>query len=106
MPQEEQEPSKITEQAAGAATIAAQPGPAVLPNAALTTAGERLPPAIVHRVVRLFLMGAGCPVGSLTAGHIRSVAALLEPGASVRAEVALPGDRRARKEDGALVVRV
>ena len=106
LPQEEQEPSKITEQAAGAATIAAQPGLAVLPNAALTTAGEPLPPAIVHRVVRRFLIGAGCPVGSLTAGHIRSVAALLEPGASVRAEVALPGDRRARKEDGALVVRV
>jgi tRNA(Ile)-lysidine synthase len=77
-----------------------------LPVSALRAVGEPLPPAIVHRVVRRFLIGAGCPVGSLTAGHIRAVAALLEPWASVRAEVALPGDRRARKEDGALVVRV
>ena len=83
-----------------------QPGPTALPIAALSAAGEPLPPAIVHRVVRRFLIEAGCPVGSLTAGHIRAVAALLEPGASVRAEVALPGGRRARREDGALVVRV
>ena len=69
-------------------------------------AREPLPPAIVHRVVRRFLIGAGCPVGSLTAGHIRAVAACSSPGASVRAEVALPGDRRARREAGALVVRV
>lgn len=109
LPQEEQQPSIFTEQAAGAATIAAQPGPAdptVLPNAALTTAGEPLPPAIVHRVVRRLLIEAGCPVGSLTAGHIRAVAALLGPGTSARAEVALPGGRRARREAGALVVRV
>ncbi len=109
LPQEEQEPSKITGQAAAAATIAAQPGPAghtVLPISALTTAGEPLPPAIVHRVVRRLLIEAGCPVGSLTAGHIRAVAALLGPGTSARAEVALPGGRRARREAGALVVRV
>jgi len=38
--------------------------------------------------------------------HIRAVAALLEPGASARAEVALPGGRRARREAEAVVVRV
>jgi tRNA(Ile)-lysidine synthase len=109
LPQEEQEPSKFAERSAGAATIAAQPspaGPTVLPIAALTTAGEPLPPAIVHRVVRRLLIEAGCPVSSLTAGHIRAVAALLEPGASARAEVALPGGRLARREDGVQVVRV
>lgn len=81
-------------------------GAAALPIAALTSAGEPLPPAIVNRVVRRFLVGAGCPTGSLTAGHTRAVAALLEPGTSARAEVALPGGRRARREAGALVVRV
>ena len=60
----------------------------------------------MNRVVRRLLIEAGCPTGSLTAGHIRAVAALLEPGASARAEVALPGGRRARREAGALVVRV
>jgi hypothetical protein len=78
----------------------------VLPIAALTTVGEPLPPAIVHRVVHRLLIEAGCPIGSLTAGHIRATAGLLEPGASGRTEVALPGGRRARREAGALVVRV
>ncbi len=77
--------------AAGAASVR-QPGPTALPIAALTTAGEPLPPAIVHRVVRRFLIEAGCPVGSLTAGHIRAVAALLEPG-SVRARRSRPARR-------------
>jgi tRNA(Ile)-lysidine synthase len=83
-----------------------QAGAAALPLAALTCAGEPLPSAIVNRVVRRFLVGAGCPTGSLTAGHIRAVAALVEPGSSARAEVALPGGRRARREAGTLVVRV
>jgi tRNA(Ile)-lysidine synthase len=109
--QEEQEPSKLTERSPGAAgptgqTQPGQPGPTVLPIAALTTVGEPLPAAIVRRVVRRLLIEAGCPIGSLTAGHIRATAALLEPGASGRTEVALPGGRRARREADALVVRV
>jgi tRNA(Ile)-lysidine synthase len=121
---EEQQPARITGPLAKPATItdrsgdatdigrpgpsgaAAPAGAAALPLAALTSAGEPLPPAIVNRVVRRFLVGAGCPTGALTAGHIRAVAALVEPGASARAEVALPGGRRARREAGALVVRV
>jgi tRNA(Ile)-lysidine synthase len=90
-------------------SIAGHPGTtgtSALPLAALTCAGEPLPPAIVNRVVRRFLVGAGCPAGALTAGHIRAVAALVEPGTSARAEVALPGGRRARREAGTLVVRV
>ena len=109
LPQDEQDPSKFAERSPGAATVAGQPrpgGPIVLPIAALTTAREPIPLAIVHRVVRRLLIEAGCPVGSLTAGHIRAVAALLEPGASARAEVALPGGRLARREGGALIVRV
>jgi tRNA(Ile)-lysidine synthase len=81
-------------------------GAPALPIAALTSAEEPLPPAIVHRVVRRLLAEAGCPTGALTACHIRAVAALLEPGASARAEIALPGGLRARREAGALVVRV
>ena len=116
---EEQQPAWITaplaravtisELAPGDGSIASRPGRTVitvLPIAALTTAGEPLPPAIVHRVVRRLLIEAGCPIGSLTAGHIRATAGLLEPGASGRTEVALPGGRRARREAGALVVRV
>jgi hypothetical protein len=110
---EEQQPARIIDQSPGAAAIesaapAAPPGAIALPIAALSAIGgpEPLPPAIVHRVVRRLLIEAGCPVGSLTAGHIRAVAALLEPRASARAEVALPGGRLARREDGALVVRV
>jgi tRNA(Ile)-lysidine synthase len=109
LPQEEQEPSAITERLPGDGTVASRHVRTVtttLPVADLTTAGDPLPPAIVHRVVRRLLIEAGCPIGSLTAGHIRAVASLLEPGASVRAEVALPGGRRARREAGALVVRV
>jgi tRNA(Ile)-lysidine synthetase-like protein len=68
--------------------------------------GGPLPPAIVSRVVHRFLVAAGCPTGSLSHGHIRAVAVLLEPGAPARSEVALPGGRRARREDGAVVVRV
>lgn len=116
---EEQQPAWITaplaravtisELAPGDGSIASRPGRTViivLPIAALTTAGEPLPAAIVHRVVRRLLIAAGCPTSSLTAGHIRATAELLEPGASGRTEVALPGGRRARREAGALVVRV
>jgi tRNA(Ile)-lysidine synthase len=106
LPQEELEPSTITTRPSGAPSVAGSPGPHALPISALSVAGEPLPPAIAHRVVRRLLIEAGCPVGSLTAGHIRAVASLLEPGASMRAEVALPGGRRARREAGALVVRV
>ncbi len=106
---EDREPARITEQTPAAAPEAGRtrrPGPPVLPIAAVTPAGESLPPAVVHRVVRRLLIEAGCPTGSLTAGHLRAVAALLEPGASARAEVALPGGIRARREAGAVVVRV
>ena len=70
----------------------------------LPTAPDPLPEAVVSRVVRRFLLEAGCPRGSLTALHIGAVTALLAE-AHTRAEVALPGGRRARREGAALVVR-
>ena len=67
-------------------------------------AADPLPAAVVSRVVRRFLIGSGCPASDLTAAHLRAVTALVE-GAPTRAEVALPGGRRARREADALVVR-
>jgi tRNA(Ile)-lysidine synthase len=96
----------VSRQSSVVASPGGDPGPTALPIAAFLGGGQPLPAAIVHRVVRRFLIGAGCPVGSLTAGHIRAVAALVGPGASARTEVALPGGLRARREAGALVVRV
>lgn len=89
---------------AGAADLtragtAARLGPVREPGAA-----GPLPAAIVSRVVRRFLIGSGCPASELTAAHLRAVTALVE-GTSSRAEVALPGGRRARWEADALVVR-
>jgi tRNA(Ile)-lysidine synthase len=89
-----------------ATSIVGSPGPTALPIATFLGDGLLLPPAIVNRVVHRFLVDAGCPTGSLTAGHIRAVAALIAPGTAARTEVALPGGRRARREAGALVVRV
>ena len=63
------------------------------------------PIAVVSRVVRRLLIGAGCPAQDLTAEHVARVVGLLSADASSRAEVALPGGIRARREDGALVVR-
>ncbi|HEX6888330.1 MAG TPA: ATP-binding protein [Candidatus Nanopelagicales bacterium] len=63
-----------------------------------------LPLAVRTRVVRRFLLAAGCPAGALTAEHVERVTALLDrpPG---HGEVALPGRRRARREGQALAVR-
>ncbi len=75
--------------------------------ARLTVAGVRggdLPEAIVTRVLRRFLIAAGCPASSLTAEHVWAVADLL-PGPPGRSEVALPAGRRARRDGCALVVR-
>ncbi|MGB7981441.1 MAG: TilS substrate-binding domain-containing protein, partial [Candidatus Nanopelagicales bacterium] len=63
-----------------------------------------LPAAIATRVLRRFLVAAGCPPSSLTAEHVWAVAELLS-GPAGCAEVALPGARRARREGSALVVR-
>jgi len=63
------------------------------------------PIAVVSRVVRRFLIGAGCPAQDLTAEHVARVVGLLCADAPSRAEVALPGGIRARREEGALVVR-
>jgi tRNA(Ile)-lysidine synthase len=65
---------------------------------------DQLPAAVVSRVVRRLLLAAGCPAGALTAEHVARVVALLD-GPAGRAEVALPGGRRARREGGRLVVR-
>lgn len=65
---------------------------------------DALPAAIRTRLVQRFLRSAGCPPGALSAQHILGVTDLLE-GPATRAEVALPGGRRARRERGALVVR-
>lgn len=65
---------------------------------------EGLPPAVASRVVRRLLLSAGCPAEALTAEHVWAVTALLEPG-PCRAEVALPGGRRARRVGASVVVR-
>lgn len=100
--QEQQQPSELTDSLASSDALACL----ALPIDALSPSGQPPPPAIVNRVIRRFLEAAGCPAGSLTHGHLSAVAALLEPGAPARSEVALPGGRRARREGGALVVRV
>jgi tRNA(Ile)-lysidine synthetase-like protein len=66
-------------------------------------AGE-LPPAVVSRLVRRLLLAAGCPPGALTADHVWRVAGLLDA-VPDRAEIALPGNLRARRVRGTLVVR-
>jgi hypothetical protein len=81
----------------------AAPGDA-LPREPGAELPAELPPAVVARVVRRFLVAAGCPAGALTADHISAVAALLRSPGS-RAEVALPGGRRTRREGDDLVVR-
>ncbi len=73
-------------------------------EAALPVSGVAdLPGAVATRVVRRFLLSAGCPGGSLTAAHVLQVAALSAGGG--RVEVALPGGRHARREGAAIVVR-
>jgi tRNA(Ile)-lysidine synthase len=63
-----------------------------------------MPGAVRTRLVRRLLLAAGCPAGAVTAAHVERVAALLD-GPATRAEVALPGGRRARREGDRLVVR-
>ncbi len=75
-----------------------------LPVAALRSGAGDLPPAVVHRVIRRFLVDAGCPASDLSFGHIRAVAGLLEPKGG-RAEIALPSGVRARRVADVLVVR-
>lgn len=85
---------------------AGDPGSAAarLPVSTLVDRPDPLPRAVLHRVVRRFLLEAGCPRGTLTSGHLRGVADLvLAPDSP--AEVALPGSRRVRREAGDLVVR-
>ena len=78
---------------------------AALPVAVLSpSAGDPLPRAVVTRLVRRFLIGAGCPTGALTADHVERVADLIAAPRS-RAEVALPGGLRTRREGDLLVVR-
>jgi len=76
----------------------------LMPVDALHPRAGDLPPAVIHRVIRRFLVDAGCPPGDLSFGHIRAVAGLLELHGA-RAEIALPGGVRARRVDDALVVR-
>jgi tRNA(Ile)-lysidine synthase len=49
-----------------------------LPVAALRSGAGDLPLAVVHRVIRRFLVDAGCPASDLSFGHIRAVAGLLQ----------------------------
>jgi tRNA(Ile)-lysidine synthase len=65
---------------------------------------EPLPAAVTGRLVRRLLVAAGCPEGSLAADHVWRVTDLLRA-APAGAEVALPGRRRARREERTLVVR-
>jgi len=63
-----------------------------------------LPEAVASRLVRLQLLDAGCSAGDLTHDHVARVLGLAT-GPAGRAEVALPGARRARREGGRVVVR-
>ena len=68
-----------------------------------STAADPLPVAVVSRVIRRFLLDAGCPTDALTAEHVWAVSALLErPG--TRAEIALPGGLRASRDDHRIVI--
>lgn len=70
----------------------------------LAEQARSLPGAVTSRLVRRLLVAAGCPQGSLTADHVGRVVGLLGKGPA-SAEVALPGNRRARRVARALVVR-
>lgn len=63
-----------------------------------------LPEALASRLVRRQLLAAGCPAGDLTCEHVDRVLALAA-GPGGRAEVALPGARRARRDGDRVVVR-
>lgn len=63
-----------------------------------------LPEAVTTRIVRRLLLGAGCPAESLTAAHVWAVDDLVRT-RGARAEVALPGGLRARREVDRVVVR-
>jgi hypothetical protein len=79
--------------------------PVVVPVQVLSADGEGdLPTAVVSRLVRRLLVAAGCPPGALTAEHVWRVVGLVE-GAPGRAEIALPGNLRARRVRGTLLVR-
>jgi len=94
LPQEGPQPSGFTEELPAG----------TLPVAALRSGAGDLPPAVVHRVIRLFLVDAGCHPSELSFGHIRAVAGLLQQRGG-RAEIALPGGARARRVADVLVVR-
>ena len=73
------------------------------PHPAPVGAADPLPGAVVSRVIRRFLLDAGCPANALTAEHVWAVTALLErPG--TRAEIALPGGLRASRDDHLIVI--
>jgi len=63
-----------------------------------------LPPAVRRRVARAALLAAGCPGGSLTADHLRSVDALVAHWHG-QGPVALPGGIEVRRHCGRLVLR-
>lgn len=62
-----------------------------------------LPVAVLHRVLRRMALAAGCPAGSLTSGHVRSVAALVHSWRG-QGPVDLPGGVRAARKSGTLVL--
>ncbi len=96
---------RVWEEIGGAAgTLRDEPRVAVLALDGALTREPVLPVAVLARVVRRFLVAAGCPGGELSAAHVDRVTALVAAPGS-RSEVALPGGRRARREAGALVVR-
>lgn len=74
-----------------------------LPVRLVNDGGQQLPAAVLRRVVRRFLLQTGCPSGDLTARHLSGVAGIVAE--QSRAEIALPGGRRARREAGDVVVR-
>ncbi len=85
----------LDRQAAAAGPVTAGPGGACLPASEL--AG--LPAAIRTRVLRRAAVAAGCPAGSLTAGHVRQLDALVTGWRGQR-WVDLPGGVRGSRRDG------
>ncbi len=70
-----------------------------------TLAADRLialPGAVRSRVLRLAALGAGCPAGDLTAGHITALEQLLVAGRGGRG-ADLPGRVRARRDRDSIV---
>lgn len=69
-----------------------------------TTVLERLPAAVLRRVLRAAALAAGCPGNDLTAHHLAAVSELVH-GWRGQGPIDLPGGRRAQRAGRVVVVR-